>query len=135
MKHDEFIGQVQHRAKLAFRGEAEVATRATLETLAERLLGNEPAHAAAQLPRGIADYLKHAWSGMGASFSLDEFFRRVSQREEVDLLEAVYHSRLVIEVLQEAISQGEVEDIRAQLPEEYLSLFEARSEGKMEVNR
>ncbi|MBE9169773.1 DUF2267 domain-containing protein [Pleurocapsales cyanobacterium LEGE 06147] len=135
MKHDEFIGQVQHRAGLASRGEAEVATRATLETLAERLAGNEPANAAAQLPKGIAGYLEHAWSGMGEPFSLDEFFRRVSQREEVDLPDAVYHSRVVIEVLQEAISQGEIEDIRAQLPEEYLPLFEAGSEGKMEVNR
>jgi hypothetical protein len=33
MKHDEFIGQVQHRARLS--------TRATLETLAERLAGGE----------------------------------------------------------------------------------------------
>jgi uncharacterized protein (DUF2267 family) len=64
MKHDEFIGQVQHRAKLASRGEAEVATRATLETLAERLFKDEPANAVAQLPKGIADYLIHTRSGM-----------------------------------------------------------------------
>lgn len=135
MKHDEFIGQVQHRAQLASRGEAEVATRATLETLAERLLGNEPANAAAQLPKGIAGYLEHAWSGMGASYSVDEFFRRVSQREEVDMPDAVYHSRVVVEVLKEAVSQGEIEDILSQLPKEYLPLFEAGSEGQMEINR
>jgi uncharacterized protein (DUF2267 family) len=34
MKHDEFIGQVQHRARLSSRGATERATRATLETLA-----------------------------------------------------------------------------------------------------
>jgi uncharacterized protein (DUF2267 family) len=37
MQHDEFIGQVQNRAKLPSRGEAEGATRATLETLGERI--------------------------------------------------------------------------------------------------
>ncbi|GFE70351.1 DUF2267 domain-containing protein [Chroococcus sp. FPU101] len=42
MKHDEFIGQVQNRAGLTSREEAKVATRAVLETLAERLAGNEP---------------------------------------------------------------------------------------------
>lgn len=108
---------------------------AALTALAERLLGNEPANAAAQLPKGIAGYLEHAWSGMGEPFSLDEFFNRVSQRAEVDLPDAVYQSRVVIEVLQEAISQGEIEDIRAQLPNDYLTLFEAGSKGKMEVNR
>ncbi|MGV2829527.1 DUF2267 domain-containing protein [Myxosarcina sp. GI1(2024)] len=135
MKHDEFIGQVQHRAKLPSRGEAEVATRAVLETLAERLLGNEPADAAAQLPKGIAGYLDHAWSGVGEPFSIDEFFRRVSQRAEIDLPDAVFQSRVVIEVLQEAVSQGKVEDMRSQLPQDYLTLFEAGSEGKMKVNR
>ena len=50
MKHDEFIGQVQHRARLSSRGEAERATRATLETLAERLAGGEEQDLAAQLP-------------------------------------------------------------------------------------
>jgi uncharacterized protein (DUF2267 family) len=32
MKHDEFIRQVQHRARLSSRGDAELATRATLTT-------------------------------------------------------------------------------------------------------
>lgn len=32
MRHDEFIGEVQHRAKLPSRGDAERATRITLET-------------------------------------------------------------------------------------------------------
>ena len=39
MQHDEFIAQVQARARLSSRGDAERATRATLETLAERLAG------------------------------------------------------------------------------------------------
>ncbi len=134
MQHDEFIGQVQHRARLSSRGDAEVATRATLETLAERLAGDEPFNAAAQLPRGIAEYMEHVDAGVGDRFSLDDFFQRVSIREGVELPQAVYHARAVIEVLQEAISPGEIEDIRAQLPKEFNPLFEAGSQGNMSVN-
>lgn len=134
MQHDEFIGQVQNRAQLSSRGDAEVATRAVLETLGERLAGGEPDNAAAQLPKGIADYLEHEWSGVGASFSLDEFFQRVSQREQVEMPQAVYHTRVVMEVLGEAVSQGEMNDIRSQLPPEFEPLFEG-SQGRMRVNR
>ena len=134
MQHDEFIGQVQNRARLSSRGDAEVATRATLETLAERLAGGEPFNAAAQLPKGIANYLQHEYAGMGTRFSLDEFFQRISQREGVELPDAVYHARVVIEVLREAISPGEINDIRSQLPSEYNALFDAGSRGQINVN-
>ena len=50
MKHDEFIGQVQHRARLGSRGDAERATWATLQTLGERLAGGEAKDFASQLP-------------------------------------------------------------------------------------
>lgn len=41
MKHNEFIGQVQHHARLSSCGAAERATSATLETLAVHLAGGE----------------------------------------------------------------------------------------------
>lgn len=44
MQHDELIGQVQARARLDSRGAAERATRAVLETLAERLPEGEAHH-------------------------------------------------------------------------------------------
>ena len=78
MKYDEFIAQVQRRARLHTREEAERATRVTLETLAERLLGGAVDNLAAQLPRELTLYLEQPNSGIGESFSLDEFFRRVS---------------------------------------------------------
>ncbi|GLV60274.1 hypothetical protein KDH_70940 [Dictyobacter sp. S3.2.2.5] len=131
MKHDEFMGQVQHRARLSSRGEAERATRATLETLAERLAGGEAQDLAAQLPPEIGDYLRDTWSAKGERFSLHEFFQRVSLRERVDVQKATFHARAVIDVLKEAVSQGELKDARAQLPADFNRLFEAGSEGKM----
>jgi len=124
MKHDEFIGQGQHHARLSSRGEAEIATRATLETLAERLAGGEANDLASQLPRGIAEYLRTGLAGEGERFSVEEFFQRVSEREGVDLPKAIYHARAVIAVLYEAVSPGEMADVRAQLPAEFTRLFE-----------
>jgi len=37
MNHDHLIGQVQYRARLTSQGGAEVAVRATLQTLEERI--------------------------------------------------------------------------------------------------
>ncbi len=119
MKHDEFIGQVQHYAGLSSRGEAERATRVVLETLGERLAGGEPKDLASQLPSTIGEYLVSGLAGMGEPFSLDEFFLRVGVREGVDYTQAVIHARAVIKVLCEAVSMGEVKDVLSQLPSEY----------------
>ncbi len=134
MQHDEFIAQVKHRANLRTSGDAELATRATLETLAERLAGNEANNVAAQLPRSIAQYLQHQYAGAGVRLSLDEFLQRISLREGVELPQAANHARAVMEVFTEAISPGEIEDIRTQLPPEFELLFEVGSQGKMHVN-
>jgi uncharacterized protein (DUF2267 family) len=129
--HDEFIGQVQQRARLSSRGDAERATRVVLETLAERLGGGEPKDLASQLPPEIGRHLLHARAGTGESFSLDDFFERVSTREGVDRPDAVQHARAVIAVLQEAVSPGELDDVQSQLPPDFDRLFKAGSEGAM----
>ena len=131
MKHDEFIGQVQARARLSSRGDAERATRATLETLAERLSGGEPKDLGAQLPRELGRYLMNPEADKAERLTLDEFFGRVSEREGVDLPIAVHHSRAVVSVLTEAVSPGEINDVRDQLGAEFAPLFQSGSEGEM----
>jgi uncharacterized protein (DUF2267 family) len=134
MKRDEFIKEVQERGHMASREEAENATRATLETLAERLRGEEAEHLASQLPPGIAEHLRHERAGAGEPLSLEQFFSRVNERDPgVDAPTAVYHARVVIEVLQEAVTKGEIDDVRSQLPAEYAPLFEAGSRGEMDT--
>lgn len=130
MQYNEFVGQVQHRARLGSTGDAVRAIRVTLETLAERLTNGETKDLASQLPREIAHYLEEVPTVGGERFSLDEFFQRVSIRESVGLPEAVFHARVVVEVLQEAVSKGEINDVRAQLPPEFAALFEAGSTGQ-----
>lgn len=133
MQHDEFIGHVQHRARLSSRGEAEKATKATLQTLAERLAGGAAENLASELPQHVADYLVgHHDMEVAEEMTLDEFFQRVSEREGVDLPKSIHHARAVIDVLQEAVSPGQIQNIRAQLPDEWDPLFESGSEGEME---
>ncbi len=131
MKYDEFIGQVQHRARLGSRAEAERATRATLETLAERLAGGEAHDLAAQLPRELAHALQLPDAGIGAKLTLDEFFALVSEREGVELEDATLHARIVISVLTEAVSVGEIQDVRVQLPAAFAQLFNVENEGDL----
>lgn len=132
MKFDDFIWKVQNKAKLASTDEALAAVRATLETLAERTAGDEAENLAAQLPEEIGRYLrgKH----IVQRFSLADFFDRVTKKEGVDKPVAVHHARAVIDVLQEAVSAGEIEDLRSQLPDEWDPLFEQGAEGNLDIS-
>ncbi len=129
MNFDEFIGQVQHRARLDSRAHAERATRAVLETLAQRLSGGEPKDVASQLPPEIGRYLLEPTSGEGARFGVRDFYDLVALREGVDMPEAAYHARAVASVLRDAISPGEWSNILAQLPPDLDKLLESGSEG------
>ncbi len=129
MQYDAFVGQVQHRARLASSGEAVRAIHAVLQTLGERLFGDEAEDLAAQLPPEIGNYLQEVEDQ--APFGLNEFFERVAAREHADYPDAVFHARAVIAVLKQAVSPGEIIDVRAQLPSEFGPLFDSGAEGQM----
>lgn len=131
MQFHEFLGQVQNRARLSSLGDAETATRATLETLRERLTGGEPKDVASQLPDEIGKYFYAPGQEEGERFDLSEFFRRVSSRVGIAEQDAAFQARAVIEVLQEAVTPGQIGDIRNQLTEDYQRLFEAGSSGHL----
>jgi uncharacterized protein (DUF2267 family) len=123
MQTDEFLGQVQNKAHLATLGEAMRATRATLETLAERLGPDDTRHLAAQLPHEIQLFLSDAGLPVPERFSLDEFLLRVCAREGIDLRVSTDHARAVFDVLTQAVSPGESVDVLDRLPDDYRRLF------------
>jgi uncharacterized protein (DUF2267 family) len=127
MNYDHFVNQVQHRAHLSSNGEAVAAIRATLETLGERLAGGESKDLAAQLPREIGYYLLQRTGGVSQRFGFDEFCWRVAQREDMDLPKAVFHTRAVMDVVRDAVSSGEIQDVMQQLPPEFRPLFAGSS--------
>ena len=122
MKGEQFIAEVKNLAELDTNEDAQKATRATLETLKERLAGNEPSNLAAQLPPEIAPYVEG--DGGREVFSLEEFYDRVAQKQGVDHDEAVRHARAVATVVQTSVTGGELDDVRSQLGDDYEELFE-----------
>ena len=121
MNAEQFIAEVKNLAELDNDEGAQKAIGATLETLKERLAGEEPSDLAAQLPPEIAPYLEG--SGGRESFSVEEFYERVAQKEGVGKDEAVSHARAVATVVHTAVSEGELDDIRSQLGDGYKELF------------
>ena len=126
MDRDEFIEAVRRRAILGSREEAERISRATLETLAERLTGEEVEDLAALLPQELAGCLLwHERAGSGEAFALDEFVDRVVEREDArDPAEAASHAKAVMRAVKEAVAAGEEKDARSPLPQELAPLSE-----------
>lgn len=124
MKTEEFVKEVMIRAGLDSRLKAQDAIRATLETLSEHLTDDEVDKVASQLPPEIANYMHQPFvAGIADRFSINEFYRRVVDREGVDMPEAVRNTKVVAEVLSETVSPGQIGHMCAQLPDELADIF------------
>jgi uncharacterized protein (DUF2267 family) len=122
MKYEDFLGQVQHRGRMASQEEAVRATRATLETFGERLYGGSADNLAAQLPLEIGHFLRTP--PYHGRFAVEDFYQRVAEREGREVSVAIFHARVVLNVMEEAVDEGEMKKIRAQLPEEWNAILE-----------
>lgn len=126
MQHDAFIGQVQARARLSSRGEAESATRATLETLGERIPEGLVDNLASQLSQEIGENLRRTitmgGAGTGEQFGRDEFVARVTSRSGADEPAAVFQARVVLEVLDEAVEGNIMDHVRDALPPDLVDM-------------
>ncbi|MEV4683651.1 DUF2267 domain-containing protein [Streptomyces kurssanovii] len=135
MDHETFIGQVQDRAHLGSRGAAESATRATLETLAERVPAGLADNLAAQLPAEIGEHLRRVATApdqpaTGVPMSNREFFDRVAQRADESTPKAAHEARCVMEVVGEATQGALTDKIRHSMDDELAgSLFAGSSGG------
>lgn len=127
MQYIEFLNRVQEKAELPTREEAQRITEVTLETLGERLYRTERSELGSQLPKELEEMLnrrqKNENRQRNVRFSLEEFYKRVSARLDVRNTHGVELAKVVIAVLQEAVSQGEIEDVLLKIPSEYRELF------------
>ena len=117
MQYEEFIERVRQQAGFDSFSEAETATRNTLTTLGEYLVGGEGLDLASQLPQGLAEHLRREPPNRAMVHSFPDFLQEVGEREETNTDEALAHARAVVSVLQEAVSDGEMEDVRRPVPE------------------
>jgi uncharacterized protein (DUF2267 family) len=131
MKYSDITKTVQATANMDSREQAEAAIRAALETLSERIVGDEAKDLAAQLPEEMGAYLRGREGETGEHFSLQEFYRRVSNREGVDGQTAATHTRAVFSVIGKAVTTGEFADIKSNLSPEYKELFAPMDASEM----
>jgi uncharacterized protein (DUF2267 family) len=97
------------------------STQAVLVTLAERLHPGEAAELAAELP---ADFLRWLHTDTAAEpIEVDEFLRRVAEREGADLRSAERDARAVFAVIRDAVSAAELGRLEAALPEGFRPLL------------
>ncbi|MBV0923495.1 DUF2267 domain-containing protein [Halomicroarcula limicola] len=127
MNEHEFLAAVERRTDVESDTEAHVVADATLRTLSDRIVRGEAEDIASQLPRRLADSLT-AGPAEAEEFSAAEFTDRVETREAdlgtLDDPDGDEHAQAVLEVLGEAVSGGELDDAREQLPDEFDPLFE-----------
>ena len=124
MPLDWFIDRVQERAGLNSREDAEAITRAVLETLGERLDRKVRNGVLAQLPGELKELVLMR-AQESEQYNVEEFFNRVGARADLTYQDVTERTRQVLSVLREAISDGEIQDIRESLPDEYDALLGA----------
>jgi uncharacterized protein (DUF2267 family) len=115
---------VADRAGL-FPDGARRATEAVLETLAERLAAGEVDDLIALLPLELHAPLargKQHGNGKAVRMPLDDFVRRVAEREGISLEAAREHVAAVLATLRELLPDAEWRDMTAQLPRDYEAL-------------
>lgn len=122
MDHEEFFTLVGTAAGID-RAEAEQATRATLQTLAQRLTRGEALDLVSELPPEIGPYL-HT-EGHPDPFDVEEFIRRVAEREGVDEETAERHAAVVLATLRRAVSPKAYHDLTSLLPRSFATVLPA----------
>lgn len=123
MEYAEFITHVQSLAQSNSREEAESATRATLETIKERIAGDEATDIANQLPQELGQYLQGREGEGDQSFNLQEFIARTSQKENIEPTTTAIHVRAVFAVLQNAIKPESFAKFHKHFSHDYEELF------------
>lgn len=116
LKYAQFIKHVRTVAQRTYREEADCATIATLETIRDRIVGDEAKDLASQLLTELKQYLHGRKGENGKFFSLEELVKRVSEKEKI-------HIPAVVRVLQQAITPGEFVDFKANFSEDYADMF------------
>lgn len=116
MDADQLLEEIERRGGFRDAAQARAAAGAVLSVLGERLVGREPAQLAAQLPQELAESLPGI--GGAEAFDVDEFDRRVAEREGGGCtpVQAHRHAGAVLGGVLGAVSAGERADVAAQLP-------------------
>ena len=120
-EYERFLDLVQQLAHRS-REDAERAARATLQTLAERISAGQARDLAEQLPPELAPWI--ATTGDAEAFDVDEFLRRVAEREGADGARAERDARAVFAALGRCVRRKEIDDLVSELPRSFGPLLD-----------
>jgi uncharacterized protein (DUF2267 family) len=123
MNFKEFTYTVAERAGLS-REEAADLTRATLETLADRLSGGEARDLAVRLPEPMGESLRGKKGMAAGNFGLEEFVRRVSEHAGLTVKETTDGVRAVFRTLAEVVPSDHFDQAMSQLPGDFRRMLE-----------
>ncbi|MGS2619965.1 DUF2267 domain-containing protein [Micromonospora sp. LZ34] len=128
MNYAEFVEVVARRAGVPSE-KAEAVSRATLETLTDRVTAGQASNIAGQLPRELRQHLHKTTTAVGSQnaepFALNQFVERVARRAGVDVPMADAGMRAVLSTIGEAVSKDELKDLVSQLPKEFWEIIQA----------
>jgi uncharacterized protein (DUF2267 family) len=122
MDYEEFLTIVSTAADVDSES-AEKATRATLQTLAERLTRGQARDLVTELPPELGPYLHTA--GHPDPFDVEEFIRRVAKSMDVEEKVAESRAAVVLAALRRAISDKAYHDLTSLLPHTFAGLLPA----------
>ena len=117
---DELVTIVAQAARLD-RETAERAIQVTLRTLGERIDAGEARHLAEELPERLAPWV--ATSTPAERFDVDEFLRRVAEREGIGAELAEKHAKAAFVGLEHTLSDRAFAHLRSQLSRDFLPLL------------
>jgi uncharacterized protein (DUF2267 family) len=126
MRYEEFIKSVSERGGHDNPETAIQATQIVLADLGQRLKGGEAENLAAQLPEELKAPVTEHVAAEPVVDDVDDFLRRVADHlgGGADPEKARTQVQAVFATLAEAVSAGEIGDLRSQLPAGFGPLFE-----------
>src|SRR5699024_6224468 len=118
MRSDEFLKNVTEVGGPIDPESAAVVTRTVLDNLGKQLKGGEAADLAAQLPAELKEPLQRHGDEEPLTDDVDEFLRRLAGQlgEGIDPETARTYAGAVLSTLDATVSEGEIDDLRSQLP-------------------
>ena len=126
MRSDEFLKNATEVGGPSDAESAAVVTRTVLDNLGKQLKGGEAADLAAQLPAELQEPLQRHGSEAPLTDDVDDFLRRLAEQlgEGIDPDTAGAYAGAVLSTVDAAVSEGEIGDLRSQLPAGFAPLFE-----------
>jgi uncharacterized protein (DUF2267 family) len=133
MEYQEIIDATARSAGGLDSQAAERAVQATLPTLAERLPGGEARRVLRELPAELKPLVDKEATATAAAFGIDEFLRKVAEREGTDIETALRDARGVFSALGDALSPEALAHLEASLPQTFVPLLNEARRGFVDM--